>query len=129
MKYVKILGLTSLLLTAGFLSGQALAGDAGAGKVVFRKCQTCHSIEEGQSRVGPSLYGVAGRTPGATAYRYSKAMTVFGESGAVWDEATLDVFLTSPRMLVKGTKMGFQGLSDAIQREDLIAYLKSVAKE
>ncbi len=71
----------------------------------------------------------AGRTPGTTAYRYSKAMTAFGETGAVWDEATLDVFLTSPGMLVKGTKMGFPGLRDAPQREDLIAYLKSVAKE
>ena len=42
--------------------------------------------------VGPILYGVAGRTPGSASYNYSKAMRAFGESGAVWDEATLDTF-------------------------------------
>lgn len=129
MKKVKILALSGLLLASGIFTGQVMAADAGAGQVVFRKCQSCHSLEEGQNRIGPSLYGVVGRTPGTTAYRYSKAMTAFGESGAVWDEATLDTFLISPRTLVKGTKMGFPGLKDATQREDLIAYLKSVANQ
>ena len=43
----------------------------------------------------------------------------------VWGEETLDVYLTAPRTVVKGTKMSFLGLKKAQDRADLIAYLKS----
>ena len=35
-----------------------LSGDVAAGKLVFRKCQACHSLEPGKNGLGPSLAGV-----------------------------------------------------------------------
>ena len=116
----------------GFLATMAalawqplLAAEVDAGKSVFHsKCTICHSITQGQNRVGPSLFGVVGR-PSATApgYSYSSAMK---NAGKTWDAATLDVYLTNPRGMVPGTKMAFGGLPDATDRGNLIAYLGSV---
>ena len=38
-----------------------LTGDATKGAVVFNQCKSCHAIEAGVNRVGPSLHGVVGR--------------------------------------------------------------------
>jgi cytochrome c len=104
---------------------QALGADVDAGKAVFHaKCTICHSISQGQNRVGPSLFGVVGRKAGtAPNYSYSEAMKT---SGKTWDAATLDVYLTNPRGTVPGTKMAFGGLGDATDRANLIAYLSTV---
>jgi len=45
-------------------------------------------------------------------------------SKIIWDEKTLDVFLQNPLKAVPGTSMGYAGISDALERADLIAYLK-----
>lgn len=119
------------LLAAGFTfaSPPALAqeGDAEAGKRVFNQCAVCHTVEPGQHRLGPSLYGVIGRTPGTLeGFKYSPAMKQFGESGAVWDEETLMRYLENPRKVVPGTRMAFPGLRDPEARADVIEYLESV---
>jgi len=45
-------------------TGSALAAD---GEKLFKtKCGTCHSMEAGKHKVGPSLAGVMGRQAGAT---------------------------------------------------------------
>ena len=49
-------------------------------------------------------------------------------AAVVWDEATLDEFLTKPKKFVPKTKMSFSGLKKADQRADLIAYLKEATK-
>ena len=36
-------------------------GDVVAGRLVFRKCQACHSLQAGKELVGPSLAGIIGR--------------------------------------------------------------------
>lgn len=109
---------------------EALEGDATAGAAVFKKCQPCHSVEPNGTKVGPSLYGVIGRTPGSLAgYNYSPAMVAFGAGGAVWNEATLDNYLASPKALVPKTKMIFPGLADARDRANLIAYLESLVSD
>jgi len=100
------------------------AGDAAKGKKVFKKCKACHSIKAGKKKVGPSMFGVAGRKAGtAEGFRFSKAMK---ESGLTWDDATLDSFLKKPRKLIKKTKMSFGGLKKEKQRADVIAYLKTL---
>ena len=102
-----------------------LAADVDAGKSVFHaKCTICHSIGQGQNRVGPSLFGVVGR-PSATAPGYSYSSAIKG-ANKTWDAATLDVYLANPRGTVPGTKMAFGGLPDAADRGNLIAYLASV---
>ena len=96
-------------------------GDAAAGRLVFRKCQACHSIEPGKNMLGPSLSGVIGRKAGTEAgYNYSPAMK---SAGIVWNPQTLDQYLTDPAKVVPGNKMPFPGLKTADDRADVIAYL------
>jgi len=92
-------------------------------KVFNRTCALCHSIDPGRNLVGPSLAGVVGRRAGQVqGYDYSDANR---NSGLTWDVATLDVYLTSPRGLVPGTKMSFPGLKDPADRAAVIAFLMS----
>jgi cytochrome c len=122
------LGLAFAVLSGGLPMGSALAeGDAVAGKKIFRKCAACHTLEPGKKKVGPSLYGVIGRTAGtAEGFKFSKAMKAYGESGVVWSAETLDAFLTAPRKVVKGTRMGFPGLKMPRDRADVITYIEQV---
>ena len=115
------------LLALGLMAAPAWAdGDAAAGEQVFKKCAACHSIADKANRVGPSLLGVVGRkTASVEGYAYSDAMKAYGATGAVWDEKTLDTYLTDPKGTVGATKMAFAGLKDQADRDNVIAYLKS----
>ncbi|WP_029414692.1 c-type cytochrome [Brevundimonas bacteroides] len=98
-----------------------LTGDPANGQRIFGQCRTCHVVEPGVNRVGPSLHGVVGRTAGTVpGYSYSTANQ---NSGAVWDAQTLFTYLENPRGFMPGTKMAFVGLRDPQQRADVIAYL------
>lgn len=110
-----------------FAAAPALAeGDAAAGKKVYNKCKTCHSLEAGKNKLGPNLAGIIGREAGSVeGYKYSEAMA---SSGIVWDEATLDAFLAKPKEVVPKSKMAFAGLKKEKQRQDVIAYLKEAAQ-
>jgi len=101
----------------------SLKGDAVAGKAAFAPCTTCHVLAQGQNRIGPSLYGVVGRTSGSVpGYTYSAAHK---NSHIVWTEPVLYQYLLAPQAYVPGTKMAYSGLKDAQKRADVIAYLKS----
>jgi cytochrome c len=98
-------------------------GNAAAGKVVFIQCQACHSIKDGENRVGPSLYGKVGATAGQVpGFKYSDANK---NSGIVWTEEKLFEYLKNPRAVVPGTTMAFAGIPDPQKRADLIAFLKA----
>lgn len=119
-----------LALAAGsvVLTSAAFAqdGDPAAGKKVFRKCQACHTVQEGKHRQGPSLYGVIGRKAGtAEGFKYSDAMKAHD---VVWDADSLNTYLENPKATVPGNKMIFVGLKDAQERADVIAYLKQAAE-
>lgn len=104
----------------------ALGGDAAAGKRVFVKCMSCHSIAEGQNKVGPSLYGIVGREAGTVErFSYSKANS---ESGITWTKDVLFEYLENPSGYMPGTKMVFPGLKTEKERRDVIAYLESVVE-
>jgi cytochrome c len=97
-------------------------GDAKAGKVVFIQCQACHSLKEGENRVGPSLYSKIGKTAGQVpGYSYSEANK---NSGIVWTEEELFKYLKNPQATIPGTKMAFAGIPDPQKRADVIAFLK-----
>jgi cytochrome c len=89
-------------------------------------CRTCHSMKEGDNRLGPSLAGVVGRKAGTVpGYAYSPSMQ---NSGVTWDEATLNKFIANPDEVVGGNKMKpFTSISDEAQRKDIIAFLKSIS--
>ncbi len=104
----------------------AFTGNADAGKKVFVKCLACHSVVEGQNKVGPSLYGIVGRQAGSIpGFNYSAANK---NSGITWTEQVMFEYLKAPQQYIKGTKMVFPGLPSGQDRADVIAYLKSVAQ-
>ncbi len=110
---------TPAVATEDFAS---FTGNAAAGKVVFIQCQACHSLKDGENRVGPSLYSKVGKTAGQVpGYTYSEANK---NSGIVWTEEQLFTYLKNPRATIPGTKMAFAGIPDPQKRADLIAFLK-----
>jgi nitrite reductase (NO-forming) len=100
-------------------------GDVAAGKLVFRKCQACHSLEPGKNGLGPSLAGLIGKKASDVPnYNYSQAMK---GSNLTWDVATLDAYLSDPQKLVPGNKMPFPGLKTDNERNAVIAFLASTS--
>ena len=45
----------------------SMTTDAAAGEKVFALCRSCHVLDDGVNRVGPSLYNVVGRKSGSVA--------------------------------------------------------------
>ena len=102
-----------------------LTGDSAMGQRYFGQCRTCHAIEAGVNRVGPSLHGVVGRHAGVVdGYTYTQANLA---SGRTWDPETLDAYLENPRKNMPGTKMSFAGIDDPQRRADVIAYLSTLS--
>jgi cytochrome c len=95
-------------------------GDPARGKALFERCCTgCHALT--QNREGPQLHGVYGRTSGTVAgFAYSAALT---KAQIVWDEKSLDKWLTDPDAFIPGNTMDFL-VSKPQERQDLISYLK-----
>ena len=121
--------LRAATIVAGLLAcappGVAWAGDATAGQVVFKQqCGICHSPVQGKNMVGPSLFGVVGRTSGSIeGFHYSAANKA---AKLTWDTTTLDKYLTAPKEVVPGTIMTYAGLKDDTKRADVIAYLETL---
>lgn len=110
---------------ASSLPAGATAGDAALGPEIYQRCIACHALD--RNRTGPKHCGLIGRRAGGLPdFTYSPAMA---RSGIVWDEASLDRFLENPLKTVPGTRMGYAGVKDAKEREDLIAYLKSASAD
>lgn len=106
----------------------AQSGDATRGQRVFnQQCRACHTLEkDGAQTAGPNLHGVFGRKAGTAAgFEFSDAMK---KSGIVWDEATMTDYNRDPKAKVPGTKMVFNGVKNAGQLADLVAYLKQATQ-
>jgi len=87
-------------------------------------CRTCHTIREGDNRLGPSLYKIVGRKAGSLPdYNYSAAMK---DADFVWNEANLARFIAKPDEVVAGNNMKpFAGLASADERKKVLAFLLS----
>ena len=106
----------------------AQSGDAAKGQRVFnQQCRACHTLEkDGAQTAGPNLHGVFGRKAGTAAgYEFSDGMK---KSVIVWDEATMADYNRDPKAKVPGTKMVFNGVKNAGQLADLVAYLKQATQ-
>jgi cytochrome c len=102
------------------LAPAGAAPDAQRGEQIYTRCLACHALP--YDRVGPRHCGLFGRLAGSVpGFEYSSAMK---NSKITWDEKTLDRFLAKPLAMVPGSTMTYDGVPDAIERADLIAYLK-----
>ena len=114
--FVTLLGCTSAL---------AADGNAERGEEVYTRCLACHTLAH--NRVGPRHCGLFGRKAGSVPnYAYSSAMKKYG---VTWNEETLDRFIENPLKTVPGTRMGYAGVKDRQERDDLIAYLKQATAD
>lgn len=102
----------------------AQAESAARGQTLFEsRCTACHSLET--HRVGPALQTVVGREAGkAKDYQYSPALAAATHR---WDRSMLLSWLTDPEQVVPGQGMGYR-VEDAVDREDLVAYLSAQRK-
>ncbi|MFZ3583310.1 c-type cytochrome [Loktanella sp. DJP18] len=125
----------------------SLQGDAAAGEEQFnRQCVACHVVQDTatdevltgrNAKVGPNLYGVAGRTPGThEGFAYGDAMIAYGETGAVWDEANFVSYVQDPTGFLREAlddnrargKMAYQVRDEALAY-DLFAFLATFGTE
>ncbi|PTW62823.1 cytochrome c [Breoghania corrubedonensis] len=110
------------------LAQRLAEADAGAGEKVSKKCQACHSFDQGgANKVGPNLWGVVGRKPAShEGFKYSAAMQAFAQEHAEWTFEQIDEFVTKPKDHIPGTAMAFAGLSKPDDRANLIVYLHTL---
>jgi cytochrome c len=112
------------LLLAGSATA-APAADPAAGQQIFKaQCGICHSVVAGVNGIGPTLFGVVGRSAGGVpGFQYTADHK---KLGVTWDASTLDKYLTNPRAMVPDTTMIYAGLKDDADRANLIAYLEAL---
>ncbi len=105
----------------------AADGNAARGQSIFGACAGCHSLEPGRNMTGPSLAEVWSRKAGTlpSFLRYSSALK---SSGVVWNDTTLDSWITNPQHLVPGNAMTFAGIQNSQQRADLLAFLRQATQ-
>jgi cytochrome c len=115
----------AMLVTTASVVGIGTAHAAGNvihGAVLYQRCQQCHSIQD--NHAGPRHKGVFGRVAGTQpGYDYSDSLR---KSGIVWNEDTLDKWLTNPSGFVRGVNMFFH-LPNPKDRADVIEFLKEKA--
>ena len=120
----------ALLAACGFGASLLGAASAGAqpdpqvlklGEQVYGRCIACHAVE--QNRTGPAHCGLFGRRAG-TAPGYGSYTQALRTSQIVWTDAALARFLADPMNAVPGTSMTYLGVTDARERDALIAWLK-----
>jgi len=99
------------------------------GQLLFNNaCRTCHTLRDGDNRLGPNLAGIVGRKAGSLPdYGYSSAMK---GADLTWDKATLDRFIANPDQVVSGNNMKpYGGMASVEDRTTLIAYLEANGKK
>lgn len=99
------------------------AMDADRGARVFKKCTSCHNVDNGgPNGTGPNLWNVVGAPAAQHAgFGYSNA---FKSSGKVWTYESLYNYLERPSKYIPGTTMNFIGLKKAEDRAAVIEYLR-----
>jgi cytochrome c len=119
--------LALLACVIGFSPLHAEQGNVDRGQRDFGVCAPCHSLEPDRNMTGPSLADLWGRKAGSlpSFERYSDALK---SSGIIWDDRSLDGWLTDPQHMVPDNDMPFEGIKDARARADLLAFLKEATK-
>jgi cytochrome c len=90
----------------------------------------CHQEGLGANPfVGPELVGFVGRDAASVANftKYSDGLKKLRESGFIWTDENMDKWIANPKAILPDSPMAvaFQGIPDANERADIIAYLKN----
>jgi cytochrome c len=121
------MNLRHLMILASMAVTVAPAGaQNAAGQLAFNNaCRTCHTVKEGDNRLGPSLHGIIGKKAGTVA-GYNNYSSSMKDAGLTWDERTLDRFIASPDDVVRGNNMKpYGGITAGEERANIIAYIKA----
>jgi cytochrome c len=99
------------------------AGDPDRGQDLFkRRCTGCHALTA--SGEGPRLHDVYGRSAGSVpGFAYSPAVN---KAHLIWNDSTLEQWLTDPDTFVPGTNMDFR-VPRPQERKDVISFLRREA--
>ncbi len=113
--------LISILLFS--LSG-VYAIDVSKGRDYFIvHCIGCHAFA--CNKEGPSLGGLFGRKAGSAKGYETYYSDELKNYDVVWDEKTLDVWFTDPGRIVVSVMAKSGKIDDAVQRQEVIAFLKT----
>lgn len=103
-----LLLLASFTAVAGFAQTKA-SDSAKDGQILFNgRCQSCHAITKGDTRLGPSLHGLM------------KRKTLAG--GQALNQASVTQLILKG----KGTMPGYQGQLSSAEMRALMAYLRTL---
>jgi cytochrome c len=124
---IPLVAVATLMLIALPYRAMAEPGNPTRGERMYRACVACHSLDPNRNMTGPSLAEIWNRKSGSLASfpRYSPALK---SAGIVWNDDTLDEWIKDPQHFIPGNTMTFQGVKDARQRADLLAFLKDATQ-
>lgn len=126
LRAIAAAGALTLLLSAPSSLAQQPAGDEAGQQAFNNSCRTCHSVKEGDNRLGPNLNKIVGRKAGSLPnYNYSQSMK---EAGFVWDHDKLTRFMVKPDEVVSGNKMQPYGGVSAEEAAKVVAYLQGISQ-
>lgn len=96
-----------------------------AGEKLFAAdCRRCHSTDADHESYGPLLEGIVGRKAGTVeGYEYSEALA---SAGIIWTEPALIAWMKDNKGLIPGTKMRHVGITDPVEAEFILTYLRMV---
>lgn len=124
-RLIAAVGALMLLLSAPSSIAQQPASDDAAQQAFNNSCRTCHSVKEGDNRLGPNLNKIVGRKAGSLPnYNYSQSMK---EAGFVWDQDKLTRFMVKPDEIVSGNKMQPYGGISSDEAAKMVAYLQAAS--
>ena len=104
------------------------SADAAKGQSSAKKCLACHVFEKGgPNKIGPVLYDTVGhQKAGHAGFNDSAAMK---GKGGTWTSEDLDAFLANPKGYVPGTIMAFAGVTNPVERANILAYMKGLSEK